>query len=137
MRWQFSLRGMFVVTGVVAACLAAGYYFPTVVLVIVLLGLTQAAVAFAGDWLIRPANRRGLALLVAVSWLLLGSAFVLVGCVQLYRCIRGDVADWMWAVAFSFIAVGLYSHYLAYRRWCSTADRSAAKLPDSERRNQE
>jgi hypothetical protein len=135
MRWQFSLRGMFVVTGIVAACLAAGYYFPTAILVLLLLGLTQAAIVFAGDWLVRPTNRRPLAIVVALSWLLFGSTFTLIGVFQLYRCIRGNVADWLWMASLSFLAVGMYSCYLAYMRWKS-AERSAAKPTQTGRRNE-
>jgi hypothetical protein len=100
MGWQFSLRGMFVVTGIVATCLAAGYYFPTTVPVLVLIGLAQAAIVFAGDWLVRPTNRRTLAIVVALSWLLFGSTFILIGVFQLYRCIRGNAEEWMWMASF-------------------------------------
>jgi hypothetical protein len=126
---------MFVVTGIVAACLAAGYYFPTAVLVVVSLGLMQVGIVVAGDWLIRPANRRRLALVISAAWLLLGCMSAFIGCFVLLRSIRAGADDSVWAASFSFLAAAIYFHYVAYSRWrkmknSASAGRTARRRPN-------
>jgi ABC-type Mn2+/Zn2+ transport system permease subunit len=103
---QFSLRWLLLLTTVASVCLAIGVYFAGVMLVVVAFGLLQVATLVAADWLIRPENRRWLAMLTAASWTVVGSGFLMV--------VATDVGPWM-AVACIFI--GGVCFLLAARRW--------------------
>lgn len=63
---------------IVSACLAIGVHFVGFMFVVVALGMVQVSALLAGDWLIRPQNRRALAFVTAGSWATLGSGLLVV-----------------------------------------------------------
>lgn len=123
--WQFSLRGLFVITAIVALCLGTGFYFPTAVAVVVACGLAQAAVVLAIDWLIRPARRRSLAVVIpgfwmlfgGACWMLVGGVLLVIGYLQLGQQIEPNSQHHMWLVAPVLMAAGMYCWYFAFRNW--------------------
>jgi hypothetical protein len=121
--WQFSLRGMFVLTAIVALCLGTGYYFPTAVAIVVVCGVAQAAIVTAADWLIRPAHRRSLALVTVVTWLILGGGLAVVGGWRMFRLIGADGETSEWLIACSFVIAGIFCGYIAWNRWRTLTER--------------
>jgi hypothetical protein len=115
--WQYSLRGLLIVTTVVSICLTVGVYFAGVLFVLGFIALIQVATLLAADWLIRPQNRRALAVVSAGSWLILGSGLVLVGSRLLYLLVRDDGGIAAWVVAVCLATAGLYCFYIARNRW--------------------
>jgi len=75
-RWQFSVRDLLIATTVISICLAVGVHFAGFMFVLIAIGVMQAAILLAGDWLIRPQNRRALAFATAGSWATVGSGLL-------------------------------------------------------------
>jgi hypothetical protein len=55
--WQYSLRGLLIVTAVVSIVLAIGVRFAGLMYVLGALVVIQVATILAADWLIRPQHR--------------------------------------------------------------------------------
>jgi hypothetical protein len=75
-RWQFSVRDLLIATTIISICLAVGVHFAGFMFVLIAIGVMQAAILLAGDWLIRPQNRRALAFATAGSWATVGSGLL-------------------------------------------------------------
>jgi hypothetical protein len=110
--WQFSLRSLFIVTTVVSVCLAISVHLAGLMAIVAVVGLIQAGMLLAGDWLIRPANRRALAFVTAGSWMVLGSGLVILGCYAIYEA-RGPGS--LFGYLLPAAAAGCY--YVAFHRW--------------------
>jgi hypothetical protein len=115
--WQYSLRGLLILTAIVSIALTVGIYFAGALFVLGVIALVQGATLLAGDWLIRPQNRRALATATAGSWMILGSGLALIGGCQLYVLLRDDGSAAAWAFALCLAAAGLYCVYVAANRW--------------------
>lgn len=83
-RWQFSLRGLLLLTTLVSICLAIGVHFAGFMVVFIAIGVTQVTMMLCADWLIRPQNRRALAFATAASWTTIGSGLLILGVRALY-----------------------------------------------------
>lgn len=70
---------------IVSACLAVGVHFVGFMFVVLTLALVQVAALLAGDWLIRPENRRALAFVTAGSWATLGSGLLVLAIRAVYE----------------------------------------------------
>jgi hypothetical protein len=75
-RWQFSVRDLLIAMTVISICLAVGVHFAGFMFVLIAIGVMQAGILLAGDWLIRPQNRRALAFATAASWATVGSGLL-------------------------------------------------------------
>ena len=115
--WQYSLRALFVLMAVTSICLAIGVQFAGVMAALLVFGLIQAALLLAADWLIRPANRRWLALVTATSWTIVGSALFILGTRQVSQLSGGGDKRLAWTGATALIAVGALCYLVAIRRW--------------------
>jgi hypothetical protein len=125
--WQYSLRGLLIATTFVSIALAIGIYLAGVLFVLGVIALTQVATLLAGDWLIRPQNRRALAAVSSGSWLILGTGLVLIAGRQGFLLIRVNGSTAAWIFASCLAAAGLYCFYVAAKRWrrlSSTAQRA-------------
>jgi hypothetical protein len=115
--WQYSLRGLLIVTAVVSIVLAIGIHFAGVMLVVGVMALIQVATLLASDWLIRAQNRRALAAVSSGSWIILGSGLVVISGQQMYGLIgtNGSVEARVFAAC--LLAAGAYCCYIARKRW--------------------
>jgi hypothetical protein len=75
-RWQFSVRDLLIAMTVISICLAIGVHFAGFMFVLIAIGVMQAGILLAGDWLIRPQNRRALAFATSASWATVGSGLL-------------------------------------------------------------
>src|SRR3954463_8190863 len=76
--WQFSLRSLLIATTAVSVVMVLGMYLVGIAFVVFGIVLIQATILLAGDWLIRPANRRLLAFVTAGSWMVAGSGLLMI-----------------------------------------------------------
>jgi hypothetical protein len=117
MEWQFSLRSLLIVTAAVSVVMVLGMYLVGVAFVVFVIVLIQATILLAGDWLIRPANRRLLAFVTAGSWMVAGSGLLMIDLEVMWDILFGITFIEMWAgvVVLSFMAAGCY--WFAWRSW--------------------
>jgi hypothetical protein len=115
--WQYSLRGLLIVTTLVSICLAVGTYFAGVMFVLGVIAAIQVATLLAADWLIRPQNRRALAAVSSGSWMILGSGLIVIGARRLYLLLRDDGGAAAWIFAMCLAAAGFYCFHVAANRW--------------------
>jgi O-antigen/teichoic acid export membrane protein len=115
--WQFSLRSLLIVTAIVSVCLAIGVHFAGVMFAIGVAAMVQVVMLLAGDWLIRPENRRALAFVTAGSWIVLGSGFLVVGARDIVTRIDTGSDSAVWIFASCLIGIGVVCYYVAAKRW--------------------
>jgi hypothetical protein len=117
-KFQFSTRDLLIATTILSAVLAVGVPFGGFAVVAVVIGLLQAAILLAADWLIRPENRQALAFTTAVSWATLGSGLLVLAIHALVEASDSPgEASGMWMLE-GFLAVGAAASYLmALFRW--------------------
>jgi hypothetical protein len=123
-RLQFSVRDLLIATTVVSICLAFGVHFAGFTFVVVVVGIVQITVLLAGDWLIRPQNRRALAFASAGSWATLGSGFLVLSLGAIFGSLgesfvllSARIGDLSWWVALG-LGIGAATCYgLAAVRW--------------------
>ena len=115
--WQFSLRSLLIATAAVSVVIFLGMYLAGIAFVVFVIVLIQATALLAGDWLIRPANRRLLAFVTTGSWMVAGSGLLMIGLQVMWDILFGITFSEMWAgvVVLSFIAAGCYC--FAWRSW--------------------
>jgi hypothetical protein len=116
--WQYSLRGLLIVTAIVSVVLAISIYFAGVLFVLGVIALIQAATLLAADWLIRPENRRVLAAVSSGTWMILGSGVMIIACRQAFLMMRDD-GNWTVALFTTSLAAtaGLCCCTVAANRW--------------------
>jgi hypothetical protein len=127
--FQFSTRDLLIATTVISAAPAIGMPFGGFALVAAVIGLIQAIILLAGDWLIRPENRRALAFATAVSWATLGSGLLVLAIQALVEASDSPrEASGMWMLEGS-LAVGAAASYLmALFRWRKIAAQGRENL---------
>jgi hypothetical protein len=115
--WQFSLRSLLIATAAVSVVMVLGMYLAGIAFVVFVIILIQATTLIAGDWLIRPANRRLLAFVTAGSWMVAGSGLLMIDFQVMWDILFGITFSEMWAgvVVLSFMAAGCY--WFAWRSW--------------------
>jgi hypothetical protein len=115
--WQFSLRSLLIATALVSVCLAIGVYITGFMFALAVVALIQVATLLSADWLIRPQNRRALAFVTAGSWIVLGSALLVVGVreVFVFYGTKSEPARWMFA--WLLVGIGILCYYVAAKRW--------------------
>jgi hypothetical protein len=115
--WQFSLRSLLLVTTAVSICLAIGTYFVGIAFAAFVIVLLQVVMLFSVDWLIRAANRRMLAIVVACSWIILGSGLLLVSfSLAGGRLAAGDRSE-VWIAIMVITLTAPICYFFAWRRW--------------------
>jgi len=127
--WQFSVRDLLIATTIISICLAVGVHFAGFMFVLITIGVMQAAILLAGDWLIRPQNRRALAFATAGSWATVGSGLLvlLVGAVYQDQVTGTPQAIPAWLLE-GCLAVGCAIAYVvAAIRWRQLAPRDDSK----------
>jgi hypothetical protein len=115
--WQYSLRGLLIVTTVVSVVLAIGVRLAGLMYVLGALAVIQVATILAADWLIRPQHRWALAMVSAGSWIALGTGLALIGGMQLYRLTGSGAQAEAWIIAWCALAAAAYCYSIALRRW--------------------
>jgi hypothetical protein len=128
-RWQFSIRDLLIATTIISICLAVGVHFAGFMFVLIALGVMQAAILLAGDWLIRPRNRRALAFATAASWATVGSGLLVLLVSTIFNeqslRSRSEVATWALEAC---LAVGcVIAYVVAAIRWRQLMPRDEAK----------
>lgn len=125
-RWQFSLRGMLLLTTIVSICLAIGVHFAGFMAVFIAIGVVQVAALLSADWLIRPQNRRALAFVTASCWIVIGSGLFLGALRTIATAVLADQDSWGWLFASLLIVAALACFYLALQRWRKLAVQSSS-----------
>jgi hypothetical protein len=116
------------VVAIVSVCLAIGGQFAGLMLVLVAFGLIQAGMLLAAGWLIRPQNRKWLAIVTAVSWTIVGSGLLVLGTQEACRIPNNGTIGLAGSVGIMLIVVGVFCYGLAFRRWRQLAARNGANL---------
>jgi hypothetical protein len=117
MEWQFSLRSLLIATAAVSVVMVLGMYLVGIAFVVFVIVLIQAMTLLAGDWLIRPTNRRLLAFVTAGSWIVAGSGLLMIDLQVMWDILFGITFSEMWpgVVVLSLMAAGCY--WFAWRSW--------------------
>jgi hypothetical protein len=128
-RWQFSVRDLLIATTIISICLAIGVHFAGFMFVLITIGVMQAAILLAGDWLIRPQNRRALAFATAGSWATVGSGLLVLLVSAIFQDeslrSRSELATWLLEAC---LAVGcMIAYVVAAIRWRQLAPRGDSK----------
>jgi hypothetical protein len=114
---QFSVRSLLIVTTIVSICLAIGVHFAGVMFALAFAALVQVGMLLSADWLIRPENRRALAFVTASSWIVLGSALLVVGVREVFVFYGTKSEPARWVFAWLLIGIGILCYYVAAKRW--------------------
>jgi hypothetical protein len=112
---QFSVRSLLIVTAIVSICLAIGVHSAGVMFALAFAAAVQVVMLLSADWLIRPQNRRALAFVSAGSWIVLGSALLVVGIREVFYVTKSEPARWVFA--WLLVGVGIFCYYIAAKRW--------------------
>jgi hypothetical protein len=115
--WQYSLRGLLLVITIASITLAVGVHFQGLMVAVVAIGIVQAAILLAGDWLIQRRNRWALALLTSVFWAIPGCGLLLLGIGAAFGANAVEKRGASAAVAALAIAAGAICYLMAVRRW--------------------
>jgi uncharacterized membrane protein HdeD (DUF308 family) len=127
--FQFSTRDLLIATAVISVVLAIGVPFGGFAIVAVVIGLLQAIILMAGDWLIRPENRRALAFTTTISWITLGIGLIILAINMVMQAIDNDANPFAWQVMEGSLVVGAGGAFLmARRRWRQLGDHSRENL---------
>ena len=127
--FQFSTRDLLIATTIISAVLAIGVPFGGFAIVAVVIGLLQAIVLLAGDWLIRPENRRALAFTTAISWITLGIGLVILAIDTVAQAIDDSASPFGWRILAGFLVLGAAGAFLmARRRWRQLGDQGRENL---------
>lgn len=116
--WQFSLLGLFVVTTIVAICLALGVHFPRIVIGLLVLGLLQVFVLFSADWLMRSQGGKTVRQVASCVWAILGSALLFAAWGAVGVGNAGSLSPGVsTTLAIVFAAGGVMCWIIARQRW--------------------
>ncbi len=125
--FQFSTRDLLIATTIISAVLAIGVPFGGFAIVAVVIGLLQAIILLAGDWLIRPENRRALAFTTAISWITLGIGLVILAIDTV--AIDDSEGPFGWWILEGLLVLGAAGAFLmARRRWRQLGDQGRENL---------
>lgn len=115
--WQYSLRGLLVVITIVSVSLTIAVHYQGLMVTIIAIGMVQATILLASDWLIQGRNRWALALLTSIFWAIPGCGLLLMGIGAAVG--TNIVADRGASAAASalVIAAGAFCYFMAIRRW--------------------
>jgi hypothetical protein len=122
--WQYSLKGLFIVVAVVSICLAIGVHFAGWMFLLLAFGVIQAGTLFAADWLIRPQNRKWLAIVTAISWTIVGSGFLALGTRAAYGVPYAGITRLSASVGILLITAGVICYGVVFRQWQQLATRN-------------
>jgi hypothetical protein len=115
--FQFSVRDLLIATTIVSICLAIGVHFVGLMFVVAVIGLLQVGVLLAGDWLIRPENRRALAFVTTGSWATLGSGLLVLSLRAIYAAFDARDPSATSTLAISLGVGAALCYLLAAYRW--------------------
>jgi hypothetical protein len=80
--------------------------------------MVQAGILLAGDWLIRPANRRALAFVTASSWIVLGGGVLILGCRAIYDSVTAAKGGGIgWILGYGLLVAAAACYWQAAHRW--------------------
>ncbi|HEX4412795.1 MAG TPA: hypothetical protein VH107_04145 [Lacipirellulaceae bacterium] len=116
--FQFSTRDLLIATTIIAVALATGVHFAGVAIVAVLMGALQGMILLAGDWLIRPKNRRALAFITALSWITLGCGLTIIAIKTIADASDTSALPFGWLAIEGSLLLGAAGAFLmALYRW--------------------
>lgn len=126
---QFSVRDLLVTMTIVSICLAVGVHFVGFMFVVIVMAGVQVSTLLAGDWLIRPQNRRVLAFVTAGSWTTLGSGLLVLAIRAMLNAIyertnSPDKAEAATMLAILLVVGAVFCYLFAAFRWRQLTERS-------------
>ena len=113
---KFTLRDLRLVQHLVWIIVVIGCAVAKHWVVAVVLGLMLAPTLFIGDWLIRPTNRGGLAIVVAGSWIVLGCGLTIAALALIYHPIARHSGAGGWIIAAFLILASIVCFVMAAKR---------------------
>jgi hypothetical protein len=115
--WQFSLRGLFILTTILCAYLALAAALPLDEFVLLSVMLFLVAVLLSVEWLIRPANRHILACVTAGLWMFFGIALLIISIAIAMALITAGSDDSVWLAVVLFTLMAIACFRVGRRTW--------------------
>jgi hypothetical protein len=127
--FQFSTRDLLIATTIISVVLAIGVPFGGFAIVAVVIGLLQAIILLAGDWLIRPENWRALAFTTAISWISLGIGLAIIAIDTVAQAIEPNANPFGWQILEGSLILGaIVALLMAWHRWRQLGDQGRENL---------
>lgn len=127
-RFQFSTRDLLVATTIISIILAIGVWLGGLVVVVLAVGLVQVVILLAGDWLIRPENRRALAFATTLSWITLGCGLAIIAIKTIVEASDVNASfDWL-AIEGALLLGAAGAFLMARHRWRKLGDQGRENL---------
>jgi hypothetical protein len=124
--WQFSLRNLFLFVTFVSVLLGIGVYYGGIVVALIAICVTQAALLFSADQLIRPSHRRALAFVTSAAWAILASNLAVVAFIVVFQAVvYSDALRWILAACLWI--TGAFCFALSSLRWRQRSGGSRSK----------